>query len=163
MHNACCLNNVTLCRAAAISPPSLHSYLSTHLHGCLISAHNLAVGGALKTQNTSIYHFWIPASLPYCLSGLQSYSALICSSLALSLFLKLIFRYTQPVPNNNTNMTKMRKRQPNVIKMPIPALQSLPSVSRWHYRHRDRRLTYLVSHLNCQNTRPGIQPYWAAR
>lgn len=86
MDNACCLSNVTLCRTTVISPPSLHPYLSTHLHGFLISAHNLTVGGALKTQNTSIYHFWIPASLLYCLSVLQSYSALICFSLSLSFF-----------------------------------------------------------------------------
>lgn len=103
--------------------------------GGLISPAHLREG-ELPAFKPTIYHFCIPRFFPLCLiRPAIPISGLICFSRFLLFFIK---RYTQLVPNNNTNTTK----QPNVIIMQAQS-QSLPSVS--HYRGSDHRPAYPVS------------------
>ena len=90
-----------------------------------------------QTYNLSFLYSWIFSTMPY-----QACYPYFWSYLLLPFFLFFIKRYTQLVPNNNTNTTKMRMQQPNVIIMQAQS-QSPPSVS--HYRGSDHRPAYPVS------------------
>ncbi len=94
-----------------------------------------------------------------CLSLPQPLSALCHPTLPYSAFLSLFFNLsrdtTQSVPKQQQH--KHDKDENASAKCNIIPI-SPPPPRRWNYLHRDRRLAYLVSHLNRQNISPGCGP-----